>query len=137
VLRLLPVAGWAHPLKSNGNGNGHTNGNGHDALAHHNGNGNGDGNGNGEGHESHDAADGVHEDNGLNGQDHVDDLARLIDGLKIPPHVAAMSYPRGVRIRRLRVAAPKNAGATTEKRHPLTVSRRTLRAPAGDAPSGQ
>jgi hypothetical protein len=44
-----------------------------------------------------------------------------------------MTYPRGVRIRRLRVAAPKNGNATTEKRHPLIVSRRTLRGTPDDA----
>ena len=52
---------------------------------------NGNGNGDEQGHESDDAAHGGHEDAGPNGHYHVDDLARLIDGLKIPPQAASMS----------------------------------------------
>jgi hypothetical protein len=57
----------------------------------------------------------------------IDDLHRMIDGLRIPPNVASISYPRGVRIRRVRVPAlkqPVNGGG--EKR-PVILSRRALR----------
>ena len=56
-----------------------------------------------------------------------DDLRRLIDGFRIPPTVAAVSYPRGCRIRRVRVRAQKAPAGAGEKRRPLIVSRRALR----------
>ena len=59
----------------------------------------------------------------------VDDLHRMIDGLRIPPHVAAMTYPRGVRIRRVRVPVAKQPPATGEKRPPVILSRRALKEP--------
>jgi hypothetical protein len=62
-----------------------------------------------------------------------DDLQRLISGLRVPPTVAAVSYPRGCRIRRVRVRAPKTTAATGEKRRPVIVSRRALRGSRDDA----
>jgi hypothetical protein len=62
-----------------------------------------------------------------------DDLQRLIDGLRVPPTVAAVSYPRGCRIRRVRVRAPKPTAGSGEKRRPVIVSRRALRGSRDDA----
>ena len=62
-----------------------------------------------------------------------DDLHRLIEGLRMPPTVAAVSYPRGCRIRRVRVRAPKTTAASGEKRRPVIVSRRALRGSRDDA----
>jgi len=72
-----------------------------------------------------------------NGDDPVatDDLQRLIAGLKIPTNVAVISYPRGCRIRRVRVRAQKQPAPGGEKRRPLIVSRRALRGPREDARS--
>jgi hypothetical protein len=66
----------------------------------------------------------------------ADDLSQMIDGLLVPPNVAAISYPRGVRIRRVRVPAQKNATAAGEKRRTLIVSRRALRGTPDDGASG-
>ena len=62
----------------------------------------------------------------------ADDLNRLIDGLRIPPNVASITYPRGVRIRRVRVRALKQPANGGDKR-PLIVSRRALRGSGEDA----
>jgi hypothetical protein len=62
-----------------------------------------------------------------------DDLHRLIEGLRMPPTVAVVSYPRGCRIRRVRVRAPKPTAAGGEKRRPVIVSRRALRGSRDDA----
>jgi hypothetical protein len=76
------------------------------------------------------------EKNGANGDAVVpDDLQRLIDGFRIPPTVAAVSYPRGCRIRRVRVRAQKAPAASGEKRRPVIVSRRALRGTPDDAHS--
>ena len=50
-----------------------------------------------------------------------DDLRRLIDGFRIPPTVAAVSYPRGCRIRRVRVRAQK--APTAARREASSVDR--------------
>jgi hypothetical protein len=62
-----------------------------------------------------------------------DDLERLIGGLRMPPTVAAVTYPRGCRIRRVRVRAPKATAASGDKRRPVIVSRRALRGSRDDA----
>ncbi len=56
-----------------------------------------------------------------------DDLQGLMAGLRVPATVAAVTYPRGCRIRRVRVKAPKATGTTGDKRRPVIVSRRALR----------
>jgi len=53
----------------------------------------------------------------------ADDLRELIEGLALPPHVAGVSYARGCRIRRVRVAA---SGAPPRAKGPVIVSRRAL-----------
>ncbi len=62
-----------------------------------------------------------------------DDLQRLIAGLRVPTTVAAVTYPRGCRIRRVRVRAPKHTATTGEKRRTVIVSRRALRGSRDDA----
>ena len=62
-----------------------------------------------------------------------DDLQGLIAGLRMPPTVAAVTYPRGCRIRRVRVRAPKPTAASGDKRRPVIVSRRALRGSRDDA----
>ena len=62
-----------------------------------------------------------------------DDLQGLMAGLRMPSTVAAVTYPRGCRIRRVRVKAPKVTGATGDKRRPVIVSRRALRGSREDA----
>ena len=55
------------------------------------------------------------------------DLQDLIAGLSVPPQVAVITYPRGCRIRRVRVRAvrtPEDAGS----RQALIVSKRALQA---------
>ena len=70
-----------------------------------------------------------------NGDDALaaDDLNRLIDGLRIPPNVASITYPRGVRIRRVRVRALKQPANGGGEKRPLIVSRRALRGSGDDA----
>ena len=62
-----------------------------------------------------------------------DDLHHLIEGLRMPPTVASVSYPRGCRIRRVRVRAPKTTAASGGKRRPVILSRRALRGSRDDA----
>ncbi len=64
-----------------------------------------------------------------------DDLQGLMAGLRVPATVAAVTYPRGCRIRRVRVKAPKATGKTGEKRRPVILSRRALRGSGGDVTS--
>jgi len=55
----------------------------------------------------------------------VDDLHELIAAMSIPAHVAMITYPRGCRIRRVRVRAvarPRGSG----HRQPVILSRRAL-----------
>jgi hypothetical protein len=54
----------------------------------------------------------------------IDDLYALITGLAVPVDVAAVTYPRGCRIRRVRVPAGARPARTGSK--PLILSRRTL-----------
>jgi hypothetical protein len=55
-----------------------------------------------------------------------DELREIMSRLALPPHVAGVHYPRGCRIRRVRVpAAPAQAGGGDHKQ-PLIVSRRAL-----------
>jgi hypothetical protein len=53
------------------------------------------------------------------------DLQELIARLSIPPQVAVVSYPRGCRIRRVRVPPPRDVPAA-DTRQPVIVSRRAL-----------
>jgi hypothetical protein len=48
-------------------------------------------------------------------------------GLKVPDHVALIAYPKGVRIRRVRVRAIPHSPAKSQSKKPLIVSRRALR----------
>jgi hypothetical protein len=49
-------------------------------------------------------------------------------GLKVPDDVAMIAYPKGVRIRRVRVrAAPKPAARLKGSNKPLIISRQELR----------
>ena len=69
-----------------------------------------------------------------NGEEVVpDDLQRLIAGLRMPSTVASVTYPRGCRIRRVRVRAPQPAATNGDKRRPVIVSRRALRGSRDDA----
>jgi hypothetical protein len=55
------------------------------------------------------------------------DLRALIGSLAVPPHVAGVTYARGVRIRRVRVpAAPTRRGRTAKVTGPVILSRRAL-----------
>ena len=56
----------------------------------------------------------------------ADELNGLIEGLAIPPQVAVIAYPRGVRIRRVRVRAIEKPKPSGSSRKPLIVSRRAL-----------
>ena len=53
----------------------------------------------------------------------ADELRELIEGLALPPNVAGVSYARGCRIRRVRVAA---SGAPPRAKGPVIVSKRAL-----------
>ena len=52
------------------------------------------------------------------------DLQNLIAGLSVPPEVAVVTYPRGCRIRRVRVQTPRQPDLTA--RQAVIVSRRAL-----------
>ena len=56
----------------------------------------------------------------------IDDLHELIAGLSIPAHVATITYPRGCRIRRVRVRAVKRPRSSGAHRQPVILSRRAL-----------
>ena len=64
----------------------------------------------------------------------TDDVHQLIAGLSIP-HVAAVAYPRGCRIRRVRVPAPRPAPRSRLTR-PLILSKRALADARNDQQSG-
>jgi hypothetical protein len=53
-----------------------------------------------------------------------DDLRELIEGLRLPPQVAGVTYGRGCRIRRVRVVAAKPT--MPRDAQTLIVSRRAL-----------
>ena len=61
-----------------------------------------------------------------------DDIQGLMAGLRVPLTVAAVTYPRGCRIRRVRVKAPKVTNTTGDKRRPVILSRRALRGSGDD-----
>jgi hypothetical protein len=74
----------------------------------------------------------VEHGNGSNGEPTAkEDYLQLLSGLRIPQQVAVISYPRGCRIRRVRVRAldengePVPAPAASGKK-PLIVSKRKL-----------
>jgi hypothetical protein len=56
----------------------------------------------------------------------TDDLRDLFAGLSLPPQIAAITYPRGCRIRRVRVRALEGVVLPAGDRRPLIVSRRAL-----------
>jgi hypothetical protein len=56
-----------------------------------------------------------------------DDLQQLMARLTIPAQVASISYPRGCRIRRVRVPAIEQPAAEAGKQKPVIVSRRALK----------
>ena len=64
-----------------------------------------------------------------------DDLQGLIAGFRVPTTVAAVTYPRGCRIRRVRVKAPKVTSTPGDKTRPVILSRRALRNPSDDVTS--
>jgi hypothetical protein len=66
----------------------------------------------------------------------TDDVHQLMAGLSIPPHVAAVAYPRGCRIRRVRVPAPRPAPRSRLTR-PLILSKRALAEARNDQQSGR
>jgi hypothetical protein len=61
-----------------------------------------------------------------NGNGH-DELQQMMSRLTIPAPVANISYPRGCRIRRVRVRAIDQPPAEGGKRKPVIVSRRALK----------
>jgi len=65
----------------------------------------------------------------------TDDVQDLMAGLSIPPHVAAVAYARGCRIRRVRVPAPRPAARTRMSR-PVILSKRALAEARNDQQSG-
>ena len=65
----------------------------------------------------------------------TDDVHQLISGLSIPTHVASVAYPRGCRIRRVRVPAPRPAPRSRLTR-PLILSKRALADARNDQQSG-
>jgi hypothetical protein len=56
-----------------------------------------------------------------------DELQRLFASLRVPKQVAAITYPRGCRIRRVRVRALEAAPEPADPSKPLIVSRRALK----------
>lgn len=52
------------------------------------------------------------------------ELHALLDTFALPPHVAGVAYPRGCRIRRVRVPAP--TAARPRATHPVILSKRAL-----------
>ena len=65
----------------------------------------------------------------------TDEFNGLISGLLIPSHVAAVTYPRGCRIRRVRVPAPRPAARSRIPR-PVILSKRALQEARNDQQSG-
>jgi len=64
------------------------------------------------------------------------DLQALLEGLSVPPEVAVVTYPRGCRIRRVRVRTPQAPDLTARQavilsRSALQHSRRTSNPPDG------
>jgi hypothetical protein len=61
-----------------------------------------------------------------------DEVSQLLAGLSVPPQVAVISYPRGCRIRRVRVRALEQPPpGKVEGGKPVIVSRRALRSGTG------
>jgi hypothetical protein len=55
-----------------------------------------------------------------------DEFQQLLAGLRIPQQVAAISYPRGCRIRRVRVRSVDQPAPSGDTKAPLIVSRKAL-----------
>jgi hypothetical protein len=56
-----------------------------------------------------------------------DELQQMMSRLTIPAPVASITYPRGCRIRRVRVPAIEQPASDGGKRKPVIVSRRVLK----------
>jgi hypothetical protein len=54
------------------------------------------------------------------------DMREIIDRLAVPSHVAGVSYARGVRIRRVRVAGSRDRRRPLDHKGPVILSRRAL-----------
>jgi hypothetical protein len=55
-----------------------------------------------------------------------DEFLQVLSGLHIPQQVAAISYPRGCRIRRVRVRALDQPAAPSDSKSTLIVSKKAL-----------
>jgi hypothetical protein len=62
----------------------------------------------------------------------ADDLHEHLAGLSLPLQVAAIAYPHGCRIRRVRVRAIEPVQPASRDKRPLIVSRRALEEYRGD-----
>jgi hypothetical protein len=54
------------------------------------------------------------------------DMREIIERLAVPPHIAGVSYARGVRIRRVRVAGVRDRKRPADQTGPVILSRRAL-----------
>jgi hypothetical protein len=54
------------------------------------------------------------------------DMREIIERLAVPPHIAGVSYARGVRIRRVRVAGARDRRRPADQAGPVILSRRAL-----------
>ena len=54
------------------------------------------------------------------------DMREIIERLAVPPHIAGVSYARGVRIRRVRVAGTRDRRRPSDQSGPVILSRRAL-----------
>jgi hypothetical protein len=54
------------------------------------------------------------------------DMREIIERLAVPPHIAGVSYARGVRIRRVRVAGARDRRRPADQSGPVILSRRAL-----------
>ena len=54
------------------------------------------------------------------------DMREIIERLAVPPHIAGVSYARGVRIRRVRVAGTRDRRRPADQSGPVILSRRAL-----------
>jgi hypothetical protein len=64
-----------------------------------------------------------------------DEFLQVLSGLRIPQHVAIISYPRGCRIRRVRVRALEQPDAPADSKSTVIVSRKALEQTRGKRPS--
>ena len=62
------------------------------------------------------------------------DMREIIERLAVPPHIAGVSYARGVRIRRVRVAGTPDRRRPADHSGPVILSRRALAATRSSGP---